>query len=70
MPEGKVKKVVAEKGFGFIEGPNGTDVFFHHTSVAEQGFDNLTEGQRVRFEVDQNGGGKGKGPRASSVQPI
>ncbi|HQU45597.1 MAG TPA: cold shock domain-containing protein, partial [Pirellulales bacterium] len=29
MPEGKVKKVVADKGFGFIEGPNGADVFFH-----------------------------------------
>jgi CspA family cold shock protein len=70
MPEGTVKKVVAEKGFGFIEGANGTDVFFHHSSVAGQGFDNLAQGQRVTFEIEQGGGGKGKGPRAVSVQPI
>jgi cold shock protein len=70
MPEGKVKKVVADKGFGFIEGPNGADVFFHHSSVVGQGFDNLAQGQRVRFEIEQEGGGRGKGPRAVSVQPI
>lgn len=70
MPQGKVKKVVQDKGFGFIEGPDGKDVFFHHTSVANQGFDNLGEGQAVEFEVDQGGGGKGKGPRASSVKPL
>ncbi|HJT34048.1 MAG TPA: cold shock domain-containing protein [Pirellulales bacterium] len=70
MPEGKVKKIVQDKGFGFIEAPNGKDVFFHHSSVADGGFDNLAQGQAVEFEVDQGGGGKGKGPRASSVRPI
>jgi CspA family cold shock protein len=51
MPEGTVKKVVAEKAFGFIEGPNGADVLFHDSSVAGQGFDNLAQGQRVTFEI-------------------
>ncbi|HVX12189.1 MAG TPA: cold shock domain-containing protein [Pirellulales bacterium] len=70
MPEGKVKKVVTEKGFGFIEVPGGQDVFFHHSIVENDGFDDLTQGQRVEFQTDQNGGGKGKGPRAASVRPL
>lgn len=69
MPEGKVKKLVHDKGFGFIEAPNGGDVFFHHSTVANQGFDSLGEGQRVQFELDADGG-KGKGPRAKSVTPM
>lgn len=68
MPEGKVKKVVQDKGFGFIEVSGGQDVFFHHSTVPNGGFDNLAQGQRVEFELDQHGGGKGKGPRAASVR--
>ena len=35
MPEGKIKKVLSEKGFGFIEGELG-DLFFHHSEVQER----------------------------------
>jgi CspA family cold shock protein len=70
VAKGKIKKVVQDKGFGFIEGPNGKDVFFHQSSVANGGFDDLTQGQEVEFEMDQDGGGKGKGPRAKSVRPV
>lgn len=70
MPQGKIKKVVQDKGFGFIEVSGGQDVFFHHSSVANGEFDNLPHGQRVEFEVDESGGGKGKGPRATSVRPV
>ena len=69
MAKGKIKKIVHDKGFGFIEGPNRQDVFFHHSSVANGGFDDLAQGQEVEFEVDEDGGGKGKGPRAKSVRP-
>jgi len=69
MPTGKIKKIVAEKGFGFLEGEKGQDVFFHHSTVANQGFDNLLEGQPVEYTLDQAGGAKGKGPRAASVTP-
>lgn len=72
MPIGKIKKLVAEKGFGFIQPDDGPDVFFHHTTVADQQFDDLTEGQRVEFTIDQGGGGggKSKGPRAATVKPM
>ena len=73
MAVGKIKKLVRDKGFGFIQTEGSQDIFFHHSTVAEQGFDNLNEGQQVEYSVDQGGGGGGgggKGPRAASVTPI
>ncbi len=70
MPVGTIKKLVHDKGFGFIQTNDGADVFFHHSIVANRGFDRLTEGQRVEYQVDSGGGEKGKGPRASSVTPM
>jgi CspA family cold shock protein len=63
MPEGKIKKLVTDKGFGFIEGDRG-DMFFHHSTVEGVTFEDLREGQMVEYEV-----GKGpKGPRAEHVR--
>lgn len=62
MSTGTIKKLVQDKGFGFIQGTDGADVFFHHSSVADQQFDNLTEGQKVEYTVEQSGSPKGKGP--------
>jgi len=70
MAQGKIKKLVAEKGFGFIETAGQKDVFFHHSTVAEQAFDTLQQGQPVEFQIDDEGGAKGKGPRAKSVTPL
>jgi CspA family cold shock protein len=63
MPQGRIKKLVSDKGFGFIEGERG-DLFFHHSAVEGERFDNLREGQLVSFEI-----GKGpKGARAENVR--
>ena len=70
MSRGKVKKIVQDKGFGFIQTESGQDVFFHHSTVAGGGFDNLAEGQAVEYTVDQGQGGGGKGPRAATVTPV
>ena len=72
MPQGVVKKIVSDRGFGFISGDQEReDVFFHHSSVVEISFDDLKEGQTVEYEVEEAGGGRrGKGPRASSVRPV
>ena len=69
MPQGVIKKMVMDRGFGFISS-DGVDVFFHHSSVADGGFDNLQENQTVEYEVEEGGGGRGKGPRAASVRPV
>lgn len=69
MPVGTIKKLVYDKGFGFIAGSDGSDVFFHHSVVAERQFDNLEEGQQVEYSIDPSGGPNGKGPRALNVTP-
>ena len=69
MPMGTIKKLVQDKGFGFISTNDGTDVFFHHSTVADQQFDDLEVGQQVEYTLDGEGGKGGKGPRAASVTP-
>ena len=70
MPQGVIKKVVTDRGFGFISMEDGTDVFFHHSAVADDGFEQLQQNQNVEYEVDEGGGQRGKGPRASMVKPL
>lgn len=54
---GKVKWFSAEKGYGFIEREDGSDVFVHFSAIQEDGFKSLSEGQQVEFEiVDGNRG--------------
>jgi len=65
MPQGKIKKLVQDKGFGFIAGDRG-DMFFHCSQVQESPFESLAEGQTVQYEVGQGP----KGPRAENVRPV
>lgn len=64
MAEGTIKKL-AEKGFGFINTGNGSDMFFHMSNLDGCRFDELREGQAVTF-TEGNGP---KGPRAENVKP-
>jgi CspA family cold shock protein len=64
MPQGKIKRLVSDRGFGFIEGERGDDVFFHLSAVQGMTFEELREGLTVEYEI-----GRGpKGPRAESVR--
>ena len=65
MPQGTIKKLVSDRGFGFLQGPQG-EVFFHHSVVKDTSFDVLHEGQAVEYE-DERGA---KGPRATFVKPV
>ena len=63
MAEGIVKWFNNSKGFGFIEQEDGPDVFVHFSAIQSNGFKSLSEGERVRFDIEQ---GK-KGPAAINV---
>ena len=51
MQQGQVKWFDAKKGFGFLCGPEGKDVFVHYTSIQGDGFRKLQDGQTVRYEL-------------------
>ena len=71
MPQGVIKKIIADRGFGFISGDRA-DVFFHHSSVEGEKFDELQEGQTVEYEIEEDDDSRrrSKGPRASVVRAI
>ena len=62
MAQGTIKKLISDKGFGFIAG-DGEELFFHSSALQEARFDDLREGQKVEFEI----GHGPKGPRAENV---
>jgi CspA family cold shock protein len=66
LAEGTVKWFSNEKGYGFIERPEGEDVFVHFSAITMEGYKSLQEGQRVEFEVVQGD----KGLQAANVTPI
>ncbi len=66
MQNGKVKWFNAEKGFGFIESENGTDVFVHFSAIAMDGYKTLEEGAEVEFDVVEGE----KGPQAANVKRV
>ncbi len=53
MSKGTIRRMVRDRGFGFIQ-PDGesADVFFHSSSVEQPTFDELNEGEQVEFEIE------------------
>lgn len=55
MNNGMVKWFNESKGFGFISREDGQDdVFVHFSAIVGDGFKTLSEGQKVRFDVEQD----------------
>ena len=63
MQTGTIKKLVSDRGFGFIAAEDGKEYFFHRSGT-ETDFDRLQGGERVTFEIEPSQ----KGPRAARVQ--
>lgn len=65
-PRARVTTLVPEKGYGFLQTPEGREIYFHRHSILHGGFDRLSIGTRVSF-VEELGE---KGPQASTVRII
>lgn len=61
---GTIKRLVSDKGFGFVAAGDGNEYFFHQSACTGVQFDDLREGQAVTFERGQGP----KGPRAEDVR--
>ncbi len=64
--KGTIKKVIQQRGFGFIAAEDGKEIFFHSSALAEGGFDALVEGDSVEFDVEESP----KGERAANVKKV
>lgn len=63
---GTVKWFNSEKGYGFITGEDGKDLFAHFSQIKSEGYKSLQEGQKVSFDVGQGQ----RGPQAENITPI
>ena len=66
MNKGTVKWFNNQKGYGFITGEDGNDVFVHYSGLEMEGFKSLEEGASVEYEIIEGA----KGPQATSVTVV
>lgn len=64
--KGRVKKLVPERGFGFVRGDDGKEVFFHRSGLGANDYDSLSEGDVVEYVVQEGP----RGPRAENVRNV
>lgn len=65
--QGTIGRLVRDRGFGFIKGEDGAELFFHATALTgSTAFDSLTEGQAVTYDTEPDT--RGRGERAVNVQ--
>ena len=63
---GRVKKLVPDRGFGFVRGDDGKEVFFHRSGLGANDYDSLSEGDVVEYVVQEGP----RGPRAENVRAV
>ena len=63
---GKIKKLVRDRGFGFVRGDDGKEVFFHRSGLATTDYDSLAEGDVVEYVVQEGP----RGARAENVRAV
>lgn len=64
--KGRIKKMVRDRGFGFIRGDDGNEVFFHRSGMSTTEYDVLNEGDVVEYVIQESG----RGPRAENVRNV
>ncbi len=64
--KGKIKKLVRDRGFGFVRGDDGKEVFFHRSGLGATDYDSLSEGDLVEYVVQEGP----RGARAENVRAV
>jgi CspA family cold shock protein len=62
--QGTIKRLIRDRGFGFIRSADGQEVFFHRSTLQQLNFEALKEGESIEFDIE-NGE---KGLRAAAVR--
>jgi CspA family cold shock protein len=63
---GRIKKLVRDRGFGFVRGDDGKEVFFHRSGLGPNDYDSLSEGDVVEYVVQEGP----RGARAENVRAV
>ena len=66
MKLGTIKRLVTDRGFGFIRESNGPNEYFFHLSSCRTHYNDLAEGDEVSFDIESSP----KGPRAGNVTKV
>ncbi len=65
---GTIVRMIRDRGFGFVRIEDGSEIFFHHSSLPRGVFDTLQEGQELEFEIENDV--RGRGQRAGNVRLV
>ena len=69
MPKGTIRRLIADRGFGFIQTAEGKDLFFHRSKLEGVDYSSLREGQQVEYEVGQGRNGRPEAVRVRLATP-
>jgi len=69
MPKGTVRRLIADRGFGFIRTAEGKDLFFHQSDLQGMDYSSLREGQEVEFEMAKGPDGRSRAVKMRLAQP-
>ncbi len=58
MAKSEIRRLIVDRGFGFIKAEDETDLFFHRNELEGVEFNSLNEGQEVEFEKGQGRDGR------------
>ena len=69
MPKCTIKRLIADRGFGFIQTDEGKDLFLHRSNLEGVDYSSLREGQQVEYEVGKGRNGRPEAVRVRLAQP-
>ena len=69
MPKGTIRRLITDRGFGFIQTAEGKDLFFHRSELEGVDYSSLREGQEVEYEVGQGRNGRSEAVRVRLATP-